>query len=435
MNVRNDDVLVIGGGIAACVAADEVMNAGKHVTMVFPNGGSTEISAGMLDIMGVIPGDTPVVCEDYAEGIEKLIKKYPSHVYGKCKQELEHGVESLVTLAGKGGYILKGFSGKNKWFPNNMGTFTIAAFVPEMMYDGEVIADKKEKVLVVGFKGNVSFNSSAVAMSYGKYQKKLNGKAEYYATEIQIEGWGERRKVSDGELADYFDTKEGIDELTAKVKTFCENNKYYFDKILFPPVLGYLNYSANIKLLKTECHCKVAEVAVWGNSVVGFRFTRALYRGLELKGATIIKGAVVKKINTSVNGVQADCVIGLTDQYHTGRKEIIEAPVAVLATGGFIGGGIKARHTDVWIELLEEHIGKVTIDQLNRNAVNPSGQDFMRIGTKVDENMAVLNPKFDKKVYACGDILAGHNFANERSGSGIAIATACLAGKNAASNA
>ena len=49
MDANKNDVLVIGGGTAACVAADAVLNAGKSVTMVFPNGGSSEISAGTLD--------------------------------------------------------------------------------------------------------------------------------------------------------------------------------------------------------------------------------------------------------------------------------------------------------------------------------------------------------------------------------------------------
>ena len=62
---------------------------------------------------------------------------------------------------------------------------------------------------VVGIKGNVTFNAKAAAMSYQKYQEKLGGKATYFSTEIHLTGWGDRRKISDGELADYLDTTEG----------------------------------------------------------------------------------------------------------------------------------------------------------------------------------------------------------------------------------
>lgn len=432
MDANKNDVLVIGGGTAACVAADAVLNAGKSVTMVFPNGGSSEISAGTLDIMGVVPGEHPVICDDYREGVEKLLEKYPGHTYSKCKGELETGVEALLSLAEAGGYILKGFDGKNAWVPNMLGTFSINAYVPSTMYEGAVVPGEKERVLVVGVKGNVAFNAQAAAMSYQQYQKKLGGKADYFSTEIQIKGWGDRRKISDGELADYLDTKEGKEELVSLIQTFCMNNRYSFDKILFPPVLGYLTYNELLAELKEACGCKVAEVAALGNSVVGYRFTRAVYRGLEKKGAKLLRGASAKKLEAAENGVKVECVIGLTDQYHPGKKETFEAPAVVLATGGFVGGGIKARHTDVWIELLEQHLGKVTTDQLDRDAVHSAGQDFMRMGVQVNTDMSVVDTKYNGRVFACGDVLAGHNFASERSGAGIAAASAYLAGKNAA---
>lgn len=432
MDAKKNDVLVIGGGTAACVAADAVLNAGKSVTMVFPNGGSSEISAGTLDIMGVVPGEPPVICGDYREGVEKLLEKYPDHTYSKCKGELKAGVEALLSLAEAGGYILKGFDGKNAWVPNMLGTFSINAYVPSTMYEGAVVPGEKEKVLVVGVKGNVAFNAQAAAMSYQQYQKKLGGKADYFSTEIQIKGWGDRRKISDGELADYLDTKEGKEELVSLIQTFCMNNRYSFDKILFPPVLGYLNYSELLSELKEACGCKVAEVAALGNSVVGYRFTRAVYRGLEQKGAKLLRGASAKKLEAAENGVKVECVIGLTDQYHPGKRETFEVPAVVLATGGFVGGGIKARHTDVWIELLEQHLGKVTTDQLDRDAVHPAGQDFMRMGVQVKADMSVEDKKYNGRVFACGDVLAGHNSASERSGAGIAAASAYLAGKNAA---
>ena len=107
MSGIKSDVLVIGGGTAACVAAASAMEAGKKVTMVFPNGGSSEISGGAIDILGVIPGEKPEICEDYQEGIEAVLKEAPDHVYGKCKDSLESGVKTLVDLAEAGGYPIE----------------------------------------------------------------------------------------------------------------------------------------------------------------------------------------------------------------------------------------------------------------------------------------------------------------------------------------
>lgn len=432
MSLKKSDVLVIGGGTAACVAAEAVLRAGKNVTMVFPNGGSSEISAGAVDIMGVVPGEEPLICEDYREGIHALLKKYPDHVYAKCMDELENGVQALVSLAETGGYRLKGSDGKNVWIPNMLGTFSINAYVPEMTEDGALIPGVEQKVLVVGVTGNTAFNAKAAAMSYQQYQKKIGGKADYFSTEIQLSGWGDRRKVSDGELADYLDTAEGAEEMIASIKTFCMNNRYHFDLILLPPVLGYLHYQELLEDLRKTCGCKAAEVQALGNSVIGYRFTRAIYRGLESRGATLLRGAKVNEISPAEDGIEAECTVGLTDQLHPGKKITMHVPSVILATGGFVGGGIKARRTEVWIELLDEKLGGITTEILDRDAVSGSGQDFMRMGVEVNTDMSVKNEKYNGCVFACGDVLSGHNFASERSGAGIAAASAYLAGKNAA---
>lgn len=432
MDIIKSDVLVIGGGTAASVAAASAAQNGKQVTMVFPNGGMSEISSGAVDILGVVPKDSPVICDTYKEGIKKLLEQYPDHVYGKCEEEVQKGVDTLIALAKTGGYHFCGFEGKNVWVPNMLGTFSINAYVPEMMKDAVVAVGEESKILVIGIKGNVSFNARAAAMSYQQYQKKIGGKANYFSTEIQLTGWGDRRKISDGELADYLDTEAGTKELIEAIKTFCSNNRYYFDCILFPPVLGYVKYEEVLKKIKESCRCKAAEIQVFGNSVVGYRFTRAVYRGLEQAGVTLIRGAKAEKIISYDKGVEVECVLGLTDQLHPGEKVTIDTKSVVLATGGFVGGGIKARKTEVWIELLNEKLGKITTDQLDRDAVHKAGQEFMRMGVEVNDDLSVKNEAYSRCVYVCGDVLAGHNFANERSGTGIAVATGYLAGKNAA---
>jgi anaerobic glycerol-3-phosphate dehydrogenase B subunit len=434
MSVKKSDVLVIGGGTAACAAAEAILQAGKNVTMVFPNGGSSEVSAGSIDILGVVPGEEPVICGDYKEGIPVLLEKYPNHVYAKCADELEQGVKALVSLAEAGGCKLRGFDGKNVWIPNMLGTFSINAYVPEMSGDGVLIPGEEKKVLVVGVKGNVAFNAKAAAMSYQQYQKKIGGKADYFSAEIRLTGWGDRRKVSDGELADYLDTAEGAGELIASIQTFCRNNRYPFDLILLPPVLGYVHEQELLSEIRKACGCKAAEVQALGNSVVGYRFTRALYRGLEMRGARLLRGAKVTAVSPAENGIEAECTVGLTDQLHPGEKVTVHASSAVLATGGFVGGGIKARRTEVWIELLDKKLGGITADLLDRGAVSTSGQEFLRMGAEVNEDMSVKDEKYSGRLFACGGVLAGHNSASERSGAGIAAASAYLAGKNAALN-
>ena len=61
---------------------------------------------------------------------------------------------------------------------------------------------------------------------------------------------------------DYLDTPEGVQDLIDKLSEFCANNRQKFDKILLPPVLGFVNYSDAVKKLKSDLGCAVGEVTV-----------------------------------------------------------------------------------------------------------------------------------------------------------------------------
>ena len=272
-------------------------------------------------------------------------------------------------------------------------------------------------------------------MSYLKYQKKLDLGASYVSATLELDGLGDRRKLSDGELADYFDTDAGLAELADKLTTFCSNNRCRFDKILLAPVLGYVRTSEILAKLREVCGCKVGEVLTTGNSVTGFRMTRALYKGLEKAGAVLVRCGRVTELHADDNGVSVACTLGITDQYHPGVPVQYTGAAAVLATGGFVGGGLEARHTKVWVSLLNEELGQVQAGQLNRNAVSGAGQDVLRMGTAANEDLSVKNEACCSRVFACGEVLGGCNTASERSGAGVAAATAYKAGTNAAAKA
>lgn len=425
------DVLVAGGGIAGCAAAKAAAGEGKSVAVIFPNGGASEISSGAIDILGVVPGAEPKIVKNYEDGIAQVAAAYPEHPYQYSKGETAAGVESVVEMASKGGYQLQGFEGKNVWLPNMMGTFSVAAFVPSTAVDS-VCCSGSGTVLVVGLEGNVNFNAEAAAQSYNKYQKKLGFKETYYSVVIRLNGMEGRHKLSDSEIADYLDTPEGVQDLSDRLSAFCANNRQKFDKILFPPVLGFVNYNAAVEKLKADLGCGIGEVMTFGNAVVGYRMTRAIYRGLEESGVTLLRGGKVDAISVSDKKVSADCTLGLTDQLHPGTKVTLEASALVLATGGFLGGGIEARRRDMWLNLLEENLGEVSAEALNRNPVYGAGQDALRLGASVNADLSVKGDKYEGCVFACGDFLAGHNSASERSGSGVAASTGRLAGINAA---
>ena len=434
MKVENQDVLIIGGGLAGCAAAKAAADAGKKATMIFETGGASELSSGCLDLFGVIPGEEPEITMDYCEGIKKIAAAQPGHPYAYAAASLDDGLAAIVDLAKTGGYEFCGFDGKNVWVPNLMGTFTLASYVPSFMKKAVPVKGEPKSVLVVGFKGNIAFNAVAAAMSYKKYQKQLGFKDQYYSLVVELDGMAGRHKLSDSELADYFDTEEGVKDLADKLNAFFAYNIQKYDLVLLPPVLGFINYNNALKQLEEACGLGAAEVLVGYNAVVGFRMTRAIYKGLSKAGVTMFKGSRAKALSVG-DAAAVDCTVGISDQLHPGESVTFEAPAVVLATGGFIGGGVQARRREVWLDLLEENLGEVPASQLNRDPVYGGGQDVLKWGADVDADLAVKGDQYKGRVFACGDFLKGFNAATERSGSGVAAATGYLAGVNAAGKA
>lgn len=430
MKTEQSDVLVIGGGLAGCVAAKAALDAGASVTMIFPDGGASELSSGAADVAGVVPGQPPKVYDRWAEGADALTKASAGHPYAQSLDTLQDGLDILCGLAAEGGEALQGFEGRNVWLPNVMGTFSLAAFVPQAL--AGAVPGSGEHLLVAGFAGNVAFNAAAAAMSYSKYQKKIGLQAEYLSASLTLPGLAGRRKLSDGELAAYLDTDAGMQELAEVLRSFCSNNRRRFDSVLLPPVLGFTRTAEILQLLQKACGCRVAEVLTSCNCVVGWRMTRALYRALEKSGVQLVRGGRAVSLDAHRQAVTARCTLGITDQYHPGTPAEYTARAAVLATGGFLGGGIEARHTSVWINLLEQELGQVAPEQLSRNVVDGAGQDVLRMGVACGSDLAVLDESLNGRVFACGEVLAGFNSASERSGAGVAAATGCKAGRSAA---
>ncbi|MFQ9345582.1 MAG: hypothetical protein ACLR2O_08655 [Coprococcus sp.] len=87
----------------------------------------------------------------------------------------------------------------------------------------------------------------------------------------------------------------------------------------------------------------------------------------------------------------------------------------------------------MWIELLDQNLGTLTTDQLTRDAIVSKGQQFMQLGVEVNEDLSVKEETWKGRLFACGDVLTGHNFANERSGAGIAAAS-CISGRKTCSS-
>lgn len=424
MNVKSTQVLVVGGGLAGLVAAKTAKDQGKEVVLATKSGGISEICQGAFDVLGMVPGKDKKLVVNIEEGIKYLTEVKKSHPYTKS-HVLDQAMTTLIDLAKDGGYEVSGDGKTNVFLPNIYGTFTTAAYVPNFLKEGALRWGemKKRKVLVIGFEGHQEFNSAHAAQSYAYIGKKNHISADaYYSADICLPHFAGRTRVSSAEIAEYVDTKEGREELIETVKANV-SPRLDLDLILFAPVLGFYTTDEIMKQLAEETGKKVAEVAGAGSSVVGFRLSRALRRALALHQIPFLYGYEAKAVHNVEDKIKVDFVAGVTDYIHSGQKTSITADKLILATGGFLGGGLNRGHKEVESKLLGLNLGAITEEDVHYDVFNAQGQPYLNMGVEVNEKMEVQGVDL-KNVLACGDIVAGFDGIFERSSAGVAALTA-----------
>jgi glycerol-3-phosphate dehydrogenase subunit B len=111
-----------------------------------------------------------------------------------------------------------------------------------------------------------------------------------------------------------------------------------------------------------------------------------------------------------------------------------EASQVVLATGGVLGGGVESDRESVRERLFGCHVA-APADRDDWAAEAAFGaHEFARFGVDVDADLRPLtaagDPEFDN-LRAAGHVLGGFDFAAEKSGSGVSLATGYEAGRRA----
>ena len=424
MNIKETQVLVVGGGLAGLVAAKVAKKQGKEVVIAAKSGGISEICCGAFDVLGAIPGANAKIVVNINDGVKQLTEIKSDHPYAKS-QSLDRAMETLVELASEGGYKVSGDGRKNVFLPNIYGTFTTAAYVPSFLKAGALdVGEQKERnVLVVGFNGHQEFNCAHAAQSYAYVGRRNNiSNDKYYSANITLPSFKNRTRVSSAEIAEFVDTEEGLNEFVQTVKANV-SPKLKIDLILCSPALGFYKTDEIITKLEAETGARVAEVACAGSSVVGFRLSRALRRGVESSDIPFLYGCEAENIKNVDDKVEVSFVSGVRDYIHPGQKHSILADKVILATGGFLGGGLSRGHRTVKVNLVNLDLGPITEDEVNYDVFDSKGQPYLNKGLAVDENMQPQNVEF-KNIFACGDIVSGFDGIYEKSSAGVAAITA-----------
>ncbi|NWG02335.1 MAG: anaerobic glycerol-3-phosphate dehydrogenase subunit B [Syntrophaceae bacterium] len=400
------DLIVIGMGLSGLMAAKTATEIGQKTLIIGKGMGSLCLFSNTIDVLGQLPNGIKM-----KDGLSHWIKDYPGHPYAKVGVEkIENALSSFLSLFPPP-YPFQTIDHRNCLLPTGAGTFRPTYLIPITMVGGSLI--KEGQTLFVGFKGFKDFY------------------AQYVADQLKCRGVTLPLPNTSYEM-----TAIALSRLM-EIKSFRENIGQEIKKHLrhetqvgFPAFLG-LNHPIQVKEnLEEMMGAQVFEIPILPPSIPGKRIFNRFKEWLIQKGVTFSLGSSVSKVITK--GKRCEGI----EVFHPPVTTSFFADRFILATGRFIGGGLRADREKVFEPIchLPVHQPRSREDWFEKNFFAGHSQPIHQAGILTDLSLRPVNERGDQileNVWISGTILANHHCIDEKSREGIEIATGYMAAKQA----
>jgi len=415
------EVLVVGGGLAGLTSALAAAREGADVRLVSYKQSTLRNASGLVDVLGYTPdGEGPL--SDPYDAIPTLPEEHPYRTVGIA------GVREAMSLFDDAVPDYRGdHTDANALLPTHGGTVKPTARYPAGASAG--IASDDRDVLLVGFESLVDFDAprAGAHLNAAAVPFEARGVTVQFPGDLRADATVTRYAKlldTDGVVTVRGRERPASEALAARVNPEIEDE----DRVGFPAILGQDHAGAVRADLERQLGADVFEVPMGPPSLPGLRLEDALFDALDRAGASIETGNPVvdyegeeriERVFVEKNGAR---IPNAADQY-------------VLATGGLVGKGVQSERETVYEPVFDCHVPHPgdRYDWFERAAFG--NHPFARFGVPTDDDLRPMDadgrPEFDN-LRAAGSVLGGYDFATEKSGSGVSIATGHVAGERAA---
>lgn len=397
--------LVIGAGIAGLTAALMLKERGEDVRIISRGIGSLPLSEGVLSIY-----DSPTP-------LHALSQLPDSHPYSKAgEQALTRGIEAFTSHI-----PLEGSLEHAVLLPTALGGLRRASFYPTSYAagicatDGNEISPDQTPYLLVGFSGFKDFYPALVAGNLARHSVK----ARSHMLDLAFAG-GETAL----NFSRHLDKGAAAEELGEQLAALArEGERIGIPAVLRTDAFERCEYAAGVPLF---------QISTAPPSVVGVEWNEALTQACRAARIDIHLNASAVGAHTSGERIDALRV------EIAGSIRDIPCDNVIYAAGGLESGAIERDSYGTLSEkvfdlpIFTRQDGTPVTD--TSNLVNPDfwgeSQPLFTCGLAVDKHMRALDadgaPVWDN-LYAAGSMVAGALRAREKSGEGIALASAAAA--------
>lgn len=407
------DVVVIGAGIAGLTAALRLATGGASVTLVAGGLGGLQLSQGSVDILGYAPD----VVSRPLDAIDALADADPGHPYAILgRDRVESALTWLTEVLPAG--TLTGSVSENMRLPTAVGVARPTALAPPSLAAGALRAGSS--LAIVGIRVLKDFQPGIVAANIARVP--LDG-----GTVTATPGWIDI-PAREGEVdSSPLTFARSMDDpgFRRRVADALSRAAGDADAIGVPAVIGARDPDVWSRLCE-EVGRTVFEIPTPPPCVPGVRLNATLTDAVRAAGVRVIIGGWVVEKGSDASGLQWVATNA------AGRNRRHAARAFVFAPGGFESGALRV---DSRWQVDEPALGLPVSEPPPDGPIVDSdvGMDhpLFLSGLRVDDTMRVLHPGSSEpaygNVYAAGGILAGAIRWKEKSGEGIAVASAVRA--------
>jgi glycerol-3-phosphate dehydrogenase subunit B len=451
------DVVVIGGGIAGQLAAIAAADAGASTRLVSANQSTLRQASGLIDVLGYPPAEArtdggdasadATGADPEAGPIVDPFAAIPDCPAGHPYERV--GVDAVREAMAAFDAIVEGYAGDhtdvNALVPTHGGAVKPTARYPVHTADG--LASDDRDALLVGFASLTDFDAplAAAHLAAAGVPFEVEGVTVEFPGELRADAKTTRFAAlleTDEIPAGKHESDESgapaggpaSDSCRAQLVDRIESELAAVDvepeRVGFPAVLGE-ERPADVRAdLADRLGAAVFEVPTGPPSLPGIRLEHQLRAALEARDVWVADGQPVVGVDATGERVEE-----LHVETPGGGTRPLAADQYVLATGGLVGRGIDAERDSIREPIFDCHVPHPE-DRYEWFADEAFGDHpFAAFGVTVDEALRPLDAEDDveyENLRAAGGVLGGYDFAAEKSGAGVSIATGHAAGTAAA---
>ncbi len=393
------DLVIIGAGLSGLFAGCLAARRGKRALILARGLGGTHVGTGTIDVLS---------------DLSSLDKRQTTadHPYSLAgPRALRAALDELKAICAEAGYPLHGDLKSNFRLPTAAGAARQTCLAPETMIAGDL--SRPEPFALADLPGFRDFNAK---LAIANLQSLVNS-YQLSVIGLPLPQAPTRRDAYATDLALLFDRADYREQLIEAWRPLLANAP---KRIGLPAILG-LDHAIEAKRhLDSALGVELFEIPILPPSVPGMRLFNLLRDDFQKHGGRIIIGP------TASGHVVDKRAIVTADM--NGRVRDYEAEVILLATGGFLHGGLTG-----------EFEGRVRESVFNLPIAAPSTRadwisevflgphPFAKFGARVNKQLHPLGADgkpLASNLRAIGSLLAGADRLSEGSREGIALATA-----------